>query len=322
MTTGGGLFCYNLGMLKISIIIPVYNAEKHLLRLLDSVIRALGDTPGEILAIDNDSTDNSFSILKKYRKEHPEIFSVLQCHTSGAAAVRNFGVKKARGEYIWFVDADDEIAKGAITKLLRRAEETDADLIMMGAKRIYSKDHTDYLSPVSTDDDSYKSRFVRYGMGPWQVIIRRKWWLKHKFQFKEGIIHEDMELMSALILYTDKFAHIDEPLYLYYQNPESVLHKSKFNPHVFDIFPALRGLYQRFADKKAEKKYHDELEWFFIWNLLIDSAKDFGMFPEGKVGYEKSRKMLLKYFPSWRKNRFLKQKPLKLRIRVRLNYYK
>ncbi len=309
-------------MLKLSIIIPVHNAEKHLRRCLDSVVRALGNTPGEILVIDNDSTDDSLSVLKEYQEEHPKLISISQCHIKGAAAVRNIGAKKARGEFIWFIDADDEITKTSVSKLIKKAEETDADLVMMGAKRIYSKGHTDYLSPVSSDEENYKSRFVRYGMGPWQVIIRRKWWLEHGLQFKEGIIHEDMELMSALILYTNKLANVNEPLYFYYQNPESVLHKSEFDPHIFDIFPALHGLYQRFVNKKAAEMYHDELEWFFIWNLLIDSAKDFGMFPEGKVGFEKSRKMLSEYFPDWRKNRFLKQKPLKLRIRVRLNYHK
>ena len=128
--------------------------------------------------------------------------------------------------------------------------------------------------------------------------------------------------MSALILYTDKFASIDKPLYFYGQNDNSVLHKRKFSPHIFDIFPVLEGLYQRFVDAGAEKKYHDELEWFFIWNLLLDSAKDFGQFPEGEPGFMRTREMLKKYFPRWRKNRFLRQKPLKLQIKVRLNYHK
>ena len=136
------------------------------------------------------------------------------------------------------------------------------------------------------------------------------------------MIHEDMEMISALILYTDKYASFNEPLYYYYQNDESVLHKSKWDKHAFDIFPALDGLYQRFENVGMAEKYHDELEWFFIWNLLIDSAKDFGKFPEGKPGFARSREMLKKYFPAWRKNRFLKVKPLKLRIRVRINYYK
>ncbi len=131
-----------------------------------------------------------------------------------------------------------------------------------------------------------------------------------------------MELMSSLILFTDKFASVDEPLYFYDAHPDSVLHQEVFNSHIFDIFPALTGLYDRFRAAKAEEKYCDELEWFFIWNLLIDSAKDFSKFKEGRPGFRRARELLKKYFPNWRKNRFLKQKPLKLRMRVLLNYYK
>ncbi|MBQ6410077.1 hypothetical protein IJI18_02365, partial [Candidatus Saccharibacteria bacterium] len=153
-------------------------------------------------------------------------------------------------------------------------------------------------------------------------IFLKSWWVSNGFLFKEGIIHEDMELISSLILYISKFASVDKPLYTYYQNEDSVLHKTRWDPHYLDIFPALEGLYNRFLKMDAAKEYHDELEWFFIWNLLIDSAADFAKFPEGKEGFKFSREMLTKYFPKWRKNRFLKEKPLKLRIRVRLNYRK
>ena len=309
-------------MPAISVIIPVFNAEKYLKRCVDSVLKSLGDLSGEVLLVDNDSSDDSLALCREYAKKYPKIVSVSQCHTPGAAAVRNFGVSKAKGKYIWFIDADDWISEDAITKLAASANKTEADIVMMGAERVYPDGHRDYLSPVSPDEPDYKSRFVRYGMGPWQVMIRRKWCIDNKFTFKERFIHEDMELMSALILYTDKLASVNEPLYFYSQNDESVLHQKKFNPHIFDIFPALEGLYQRFNEAGAEQKYHDELEWFFIWNLLIDSAKDFGQFPEGQPGFQRSREMLKKYFPEWRKNRFLREKPLKLQIRVRLNYKK
>lgn len=309
-------------MPEISIIIPVYNAEKYLERSVESVLSALNDVKGEILLIDNGSSDKSVQIIAKYQKKYPKIVRDLVCKRRGAGAVRNFGVKKAQGEYIWFVDADDAVAKDAIPKLVETAKKTQADLVMLGVKRIYADKHTNYLSAVRLDEDNYKSRFVRYGMGPWQVLIKRKWWDKHGFEFREDIIHEDMELMSALILYTDNFASVDEPLYDYYQNDNSVLHQASFKPQIFDIFPALEGLYGRFKVAGATKKYHDELEWFFIWNLLIDSAKDFGRFKEGRPGFKRSREMLKEYFPNWRKNKFLKQKPLKLRARVRLNYYK
>lgn len=309
-------------MIQISIIIPVYNAEKYLERCVKSVILALEKIHGEILLIDNGSTDKSVEIIQKFRKKYPGVIRALQCLKPGAGTARNYGVTEARGNYIWFVDADDEIREDAISKLLTEAEQKKADLVMLGMKRVYKNGHTDYLSAVRPDEDNFKSRFVRYGLGPVQVLAKRNWWNQYEFKFKEGITQEDMEMMSALILYTDKYAAVDEPLYYYYQNDDSVLHKTTWDPHAFDIFPALEGLYQRFKDAEAEKTYHDELEWFFIWNLLIDSAKDFAKFEEGKPGFERSRQMLKKYFPKWRKNRFLKQKPLKLRIRVRLNYKK
>lgn len=305
--------------LDISIIIPVYNAEKYLMRCLDSVLEALGKTPGEILIIDNGSSDNSLKIAKEVQKSHSKTVTVLQCHTPGAAAVRNFGAKRARGEYIWFVDADDTIAKNAISVLLDKARAKRADFVMIGARRIYQDGHSDYLPAVSDGD---KSRFVRYGLGPWQVLIRHKWWQEYNFQFKEGIIHEDMELMSALILCTNNFSSVDAPLYNYYQTNDSVLHKNEFDAHIFDIFPALTGLYERFVYKNAEHVFHAELEWFFIWNLLIDSAKDFARFPEGRPGFERTREILKTYFPKWRRNKFLRQKPLRLQARVRINYRK
>lgn len=308
--------------MKISIVIPVFNAEKYLERCIDSLLVSLGKTSGEIILVDNNSTDNSLSIIKKYAKKHPKTVLVSQCKAPGGAAARNAGARMAKGKYLWFIDADDYIREDAIPRLIETAEAKKADVVMMGAERVYTGGRSDYLSAVTPKEPNYKSRFVRYGMGPWQVIILRKWWEEHKFLFREGCIHEDMELMSALILYTDKYAAIDEPLYFYSQNDGSVLHRHEFNPHIFDIFPVLEGLYQRFKDARAEKKYHDELEWFFIWNLLLDAAKDFAKFPEGKPGFKRTREMLKEYYPNWRKNRFLREKPLKLKIRVRLNYWK
>lgn len=312
---------YNWNM-EISIIIPVYNAERFLERCLDATIKSLEGIKGEILLVDNGSSDTSPEIMKKYAGKYDGVVKVSHCNTRGAGAARNCGVAKARGRYLWFVDADDEISADAVRKLLDEAKKSDADMVMLGMKRVYANGHTDYLSAVRPEEKNYKSRFVRYGMGPVQVLVRREWWIQNGFRFSEQMIHEDMELMSALILYTDKFAAVDEPLYFYYQNEDSVLHKKKFDPHIFDIFPALEGLYGRFDRAGAVSQYHDELEWFFIWNLLIDSAKDFIKFPEGKSGARRSREMLKRYFPKWYRNRFLRQKPLKLQLRVGLNYFK
>lgn len=309
---------------ELSIIIPVFNAGKYLKDCLKGIQKAVeySKIDTEVIVVDNGSTDNSLGIAKEFSANKALVLKILECQKKGASAARNMGILEARGEYAWFIDADDEIAEEAISELIKKAKNTEADIVMMGAVRKYEDGHEDYLSAVNPESENYKSRFVRYGAGPWQFIFRREWWTGHNFRFKEGIIHEDMEMISSLILYTDKFACVDMPLYFYHQTPNSVLHKRSYDEHVYDIFPALEGLHKRFKALRAQNTYHDELEWFFIWNLLIDSAKDFAKFPEARDGFKRSREMLKRYFPNWRKNKFLKQKPLKLKIRVRINYHR
>lgn len=310
--------------MDVSIIIPVYNAEKYLERCVESVIKALSNYDGksEILLIDNDSKDESPEIIKSLAKKYPKLIRTFVCHTPGAGAVRNFAVLKAKGEYFWFIDADDEVSEDSVLKLMEEAKETDADFVMLGLNKIFPDGHVDYIPAFSPKKPDFKSRFIRSELGPVEVFIRRDWYIKHGFKFLEGVIHEDMDLMPALILYTDKISSINEPFYLYYQNPDSVLHKLEWSEHYFDIFPALESLYKRFDEADAIKKYYDELEWFFIWNLLMDSAEYYTKFPEGKSGLKRSREMLNKYFPHWRKNKFLKNCNLRTKFKILTNYYK
>lgn len=314
----------------LSIIIPVYNAEQYLARCLDTVLAAIQKSGKkcEIWLINNNSTDNSAKIMATYREKWPKIVKIHACAKVGAAAARNTGVGLAKGEYLWFIDADDYIAPEAIKRLTEVAESEHKkarvfpDLIMLGAERRGRKgEKTGYLSAVRPEEADYKSRFVRYGMGPWQVWIRRKWWLEQGLAFREGMIHEDMELMSVLIILAETYAAVDVPLYYYCDNPESVLHKAEFSPKIFDIFVALEGIRGRFEVAGVAEEYKEELEWFFIWNLLIDAAGDFRKFPEGHVGFRQAQQLLRKYYPKWWRNRFLRQKPLKLQVRCLLAFW-
>ena len=286
--------------MDISIIVPVYNAEIYLERCVKSIIRALNryEGRGEILLIDNNSLDESLDIMQKFKKKYPTIIRVLSCKNPGASAVRNFGFQRSNGKYIWFIDADDEITSSSIESLMHVAKSKDADFVMMGATQFFKKGNNRYIPALDTNSADFKSRFIRYGLGPWQIIIKASWYKKNNFHFSEGIIHEDMEMMPSLILYTDKIGDIDKSFYHYYENTGSVLHKQSWDPHYLDIFPALEGLYSRFDKVDAIKKYYHELEWFFIWNLLIDSAKDFAKSEDGHIGYKRSRENVEEIFPA------------------------
>lgn len=308
--------------MQVSIILPVYNAANYLSRCLDSILnQTFFLTDLEILLINNNSTDNSPEIIQQYCQKYPKFIRTYTCTTKGASAARNLGAKHAKGKYLWFIDSDDYIAPTAIFDLFNVAEANHSDLVTFKTKKIHRDGHFSYLSALDPAAPDFKSRFVRYGFGPWHFLIRRAFWQQNNLAFKEGIIHEDIELMSSLILYTDNISAVNKILYYYLENPDSVLHQTTWNPHAFDIFPALVSLYQKFATARAVQEYHDELEYFFIWNLLLDAATDFSKFKEGRPGFAKIRRTMHQYFPHWRRNKFLHQKSLFVRLRCYLNYY-
>ena len=166
--------------MKVSVIIPVYNAEKYVGECLDSLVQQelVGKDELEIIAVDNLSTDSSAEIIKKYKS-----VKLIKCARPGASAARNFGIGQATGDYVWFVDADDYIAPGAIAKLIEIAK-TGVDLVSFTAERFYEEtEQKNYLTCIKTDEEEWKSRFVRYGLAPWSLLIRKDWFIKNKLNF-------------------------------------------------------------------------------------------------------------------------------------------
>lgn len=117
-------------MKKITIGVPVYNAEPFLIRCLDSLLRQGVDSQYyEILCVDDGSTDASWNILCKYKKTYPEIFTIIKNeHNIGLAKTRNRLIENAKGEYLGFVDADDFVIDGSFAFLCSFLRE-DIDVL-------------------------------------------------------------------------------------------------------------------------------------------------------------------------------------------------
>ena len=316
--------------MDLSIIIPVYNTKRFLKDCITPLIQSTSERfSQEILLIDNGSTDGSFKLAKEFEKKFPEI-KVLKCATPGAAAVRNFGLKEAKGKYVWFIDSDDFTKEGAAEKILERLKKTKADILVLGAEKVdeNGKSLGLTLSAIKSplDDPKIKqkdfvSKFIRYGLAPWQLVCRREFLVKNSLFFDEGMIHEDMALLSSFILFTDKVVSLEEPVYFYRPRSGSVLHSGVWNEKELDIFRALEKLSGRFEETDAYKRYYSEIEYFYIWNLLDDAARLFNKYPEGKKHFQEIRKALRERFPNWRKNKYLKDCPIMVRARIFTAYF-
>ena len=135
--------------LKISVIIPAYNAEKYLTEALDSVVsQTMSDSDYEIIIVNDGSSDHTADILEKYKNLYSNI-TVINKENGGPSSARNAGLDIASGEYIYFFDADDLLINNSLEALYQCAEEKNADLVI-GKYNVL----TPYkLSPVCTLDN-------------------------------------------------------------------------------------------------------------------------------------------------------------------------
>ena len=136
---------------KVSIIIPVYNAEKAVCRCVDSVLDQ-EYTDFELLLMDDGSKDGSPAILDEYA-EKDERVRVVHKENSGVSATRNMALGMARGDWIQFLDADDWITKDATKLFVRTAEENDADMVIADFYRVVGEN-------TSRKGDIWTSRVI------------------------------------------------------------------------------------------------------------------------------------------------------------------
>ena len=133
---GLGLFLFKQ-RLTISVIMPVYNAEKYLSKSLDSVFKQSGSF--EVIVINDGSTDNSLKILEDYAKKHSNMIIINQ-ENKGVAAARNVGLKAAKNKYITFVDSDDWLEDNAFENVLSVIKKDKSDIVLTGIYDVYDKE--------------------------------------------------------------------------------------------------------------------------------------------------------------------------------------
>lgn len=165
---------------KVSVIIPVYNVEAYLRQCLDSVVnQTLKDI--EIICVDDGSIDGSAAILEEYAAKDIRI-KVLTQANSGAGAARNAGLAVAKGEWLSFLDADDEFAPAMLSEMVDAGEQGGADVV---------------ACTMENDGDIFR----RWRGWAWDKIFRRDFILSQKLEFQNLPVSNDLFFTySALAL--------------------------------------------------------------------------------------------------------------------------
>ena len=223
-------------MIKISIIVPVYNVEKYLRKCIDSILnQTFRDF--ELILVDDGSTDSSGKICDEYSLKDSRI-KVIHKENGGQSSARNMGLDVAQGEYIGFVDSDDWIEKDMYEILYRNCKMKDGDIGIIGINFVYNnrvRKGLEYpLQSWKKEEGMYKLIEHKYfGNYFCSKIFSRK--LFKNIRFKEGIIYEDIDLMYKLIHKSNIIVAEGVMKYNYLQREGSTVRNKDFNCDEFYV---------------------------------------------------------------------------------------
>lgn len=223
---------------KISIIVPVYNAERYLLNCLDS-IQHQTFIDFEVILVDDGSTDLSLKILDEYREKDKRFLLFQQKHR-GVSAARNVGLKYSTGDRICFVDADDQIAPTYLEDLFH-AMDVKADSAMCGFKKIDLLSHDDCVvipeKKIESLEDNlegfYKNTGLDWQRYLWNRMFKRSVIASNNLFFNEKLFYKEdgLFVVQYLCASNGMVGCIDKVLYYYYRNESGAMSKTW---HTFD----------------------------------------------------------------------------------------
>ncbi|MGN1139127.1 MAG: glycosyltransferase family 2 protein [Ruminococcus sp.] len=219
----------------LSIIIPVYNAEKFIDRCLKSITNEIAENT-EVVIVDDGSTDNSYEICKSFENQYSS-FRVIHKNNEGVSVARNVGIENSRGKYILFLDADDWLETGWNENIKKFLTE-NWDMTAFAYNVVYSNPQKNYrVSPyengVLSITDVYKTLAAATYMNfCWGKLINRQFLVENHIYFSVGKkIGEDVDFQIAILENNPKMFYCNFPIINYYQVQSSVMHRfdiSKF----------------------------------------------------------------------------------------------
>lgn len=214
-------------MCKLSVIIPAYDAEKFVIRCLDSVLASININDYEIIIIDDGSTDKTIEILNTYVYNHNDTcIRIIHQENSGQGVARNKGLTLANGKYVMFLDIDDSINPIDFDYYYHVAESKNLDLLRFAFKVYDAEGHFSISQMLQFNDNKVYSGqeavLMDYTIGSaCGTLFRRDFLIKFGFNFRDDMAHEDCEFMLRLLPKVNQMMVSSACLYTYCWNANS-----------------------------------------------------------------------------------------------------
>lgn len=252
---------------KLSIIVPVYNTEKYLEKCLDSLVnQSLQDI--EIIVVNDGSKDNSQKIIDRYVSDFPQVKS-FEKSNGGLSDARNFGIDRAKGEFIGFVDSDDYVDLEMFQKMVEHAKNYQSQLVLCDLEKV---DENGIGFRILRQSPELGKRINLYD--DLTVLGELDWFacnklfhrdLFEKERFKKGIHFEDVELVPRLLLKSSVISKIQEPYYKYFERQDSITKNS--TQKGLDMFISVKNVTEAFQ-KSDKSNFTQHIKRFQIIQLF------------------------------------------------------
>lgn len=284
-------------MLKLSIVIPVYNIERYLPCCLDSILNQ-DFSDFEIICINDGSKDGSLEVLKSYKQKDNRIIIVDKAN-EGSGVARNYGLNIARGEFVYFVDGDDSLIDGALSKIVQVAEDNYLDILIFGAYSCYDKIQRKGSYSVDRLPKKFfnrlfslkdiKSDIFKFPTTAWTKLYRREFLIDNNVKFQEIKVGQDQLLFCHSFIKAERIMIYPENIYRYRKNREGSVTSTKFkcNYSPIYVFDAIEKLLK---SENLTKEY----ESIFLDTYFSKATSWLGKFDEKlKPDYYKEYMKLL-----------------------------
>ena len=269
-------------MPKISVIIPVYNTEKYLEKCLSSVLnQTYCDL--EIIIVNDGSTDNSELIIKEYETKYPDKIKYYKKENSGLSDTRNYGVKKATGEYLCFLDSDDYLDTKLFEKLKIEIEK-QTEVIKYKTIIVDSK----YNELEKADGPVFESvsgqeAFNRLVFRDSQLetaclyLYNKEYYTKNNFKYELGLYHEDFGLTPIIIIKAKTVSSLSFYGYYYYQGNDSIMRTEdyeKTKKKAWDVLIHYDNMINIIDnDSKINKNTKDNIKQYYTNSILLKAKE-------------------------------------------------
>ena len=310
--------------MKLTIGIPVYNGEKYISRCIDSILKeyekAKENIELELLIVNDGSKDNSETILKEY-SEKISLIKVITQTNSGLAHVRRVILEEASGDYLWFVDVDDEIEEGAIEFIAnQKLEEVNIFNYRVG----YENSKLETISMGIQENTmlipNTEKKLFTLPNAVWHYIYDLEFLRKTKVTFKSGYLYEDFEFMARLWPNVSKAKYFNFSIYKYYLTEGSIMRGGTAINKIRDIEIMVKSVEEYYAENYPGE-YKEELEYFNWYHILYGGYANILRIDETSPLLDEYLKKVKIKYPNWIKNKYLKSQPLKRKILMYLIKY-